>query len=1079
MKKLILLFFGIVFFLIPSLTLADYGDSSSYLGKIYKGDGQTAAKAYLDFAEDVAFRPNGELIIADTYNNVIRKITTSGTMQTVAGTGSYGDKTGDQTAAEFALPQAVATDSNGKIYVADTTNNKIKKISDGKVTTLVGSGLNKPQGLIVYGSTLYISDTNNNKIKKVSVNGGSVSTVASSVSKPLRLIPNNTGSHLYVVESGKYRVVKIKVSDGSKSAIAGSGSAGYKEGTGVNAQFRNIVGITYDPSRNALFVTDGNGYTDYVRKINLSNNTTSLVASDAGMTTINFPKGIDQKGNYLYAANSGIGTIHKFHKDTGSVTHFAGKNRFGHEFGSKSSSLLGRPTDMVMSPDGKYMYVAENNLIRKVRLSDGYTSHLIGNVVDNYREETGSNARFSSISGITINSAGTKLYVTDRWNNRIRGINISQKKSFLVSGGGKINCTGPCNGYKEGTKTTARFDGPTGIAISLDDQFLYVSDTANNRIRKVRISDGKTWLLSGSGSAGFNDGGSSTARYNRPFGLTIDNSGKFLYLADSKNHRIRKINTGDGSVETIAGSGQNGYRDAIGTTAVLSYPEYVKIGADNNLYFSETGSQIIKFEDLNNRSVRTVTGILTRGFKNGSKKVSRFNNPKGLMPDTKNNRLFVADNWNDIIRKIEIPGVPPYYTPAPQPTSVSPRDRFGPGSAGQTLWLDINGKNFQHGAKASFSNFAAIKTFVVSENKLTVEIPYGDMPPAYYDVKVSHSDGQVGICNNCFIILNPDGSLPSDQQAEASKLDFNAYDVNLRGGYHLYSGNVLGSISSPNEIITGTEEGFGPQVSVFDGNGNAQIRFFAYASHLRSGVRVASCDLNQDGVEEIITSPGKGGRPHIRIFDGYGNPVISPGFFALDGQFQGGTNIACGDVNKDGVPEILVAASTGGGPHVTVHTPRGKVLASFMAYGQNFRGGIRIATVDFGSDLQDKIITVPELGSPHVQLFGIKPGLVKRLTPGFFAFHPDFKGGLSVAGGDVDNDGQGDIIVSQRTEGQAWVKIYNAGNQTIKKTFLAYEPSHIGGAVVTAGDVDGDGKDEVMTMPGSLGAPQTRIFDIY
>ena len=1074
-----MLLFLLSLFLIPSLSLAAYGDTSTYLGKIYQGDGNTATNAYLDFAEDVAFRPNGELIIADTYNNVIRKITTSGKMQTVAGTGSYGDKVGDQKSAEFALPQAVATDSSGRIYIADTANNKIKKIADGKVTTLVESGLNKPQGLIVYGSTLYISDTNNNKIKKVSINGSSVSTVASSISKPLKLIPNGSGNYLYAVESGKYRVVKIKTSDGSKTVIAGSGSAGYKEGIGTNAKFRNIVGITYDSSQNALFITDGNGYTDYVRKINLSNNSTSLVSSDSAMATINFPKGIAQKGNYLYVANAGISTVHKFNKDNGSVLHFAGKNRFGHEFGSKSSSLLGRPTDMVMSPDGKYLYIAENNFIRKVRLSDGYTSHLIGNVVDNYREETGSNARFSSIAGITINSAGTRLYVTDRWNNRIRGIDIAKKKSFLVSGGGEINCSGPCNGYQEGIKTSARFDSPTGIAISPDDNYLYVSDTANNRIRKVRISDGKTWLLSGSGTAGFNDGSSFAARYNRPFGLTIDYSGDYLYLADSKNHRIRKINTKDGSVETVAGSGQNGYLDALGTTAVLSYPEYVKIGADSNLYFSETGSQVIKFQDLSSRSVRTVTGILKRGFKNGSKTQSRFNNPKGLLPDTKNNRLFIADNWNDLVRKVEIPGTPPFSTFAPQPTSVSPRDQFGPGSQGQTLWLDINGKNFQHGAQASFGNFAAIKTFVVNDNKLTVEIPYGDMSPAYYDVKVTHSDGQVGICSNCFIILNSDGSLPSDQEAEPSKLDFDAYDVNLRGGYHLYSGNVLGGISSPNEIITGTEEGFGPQVSVFDGNGNTKIRFFAYASHLRSGVRVASCDLDQDGVEEIITSPGKGGRPHIRIFDGYGTPVISPGFFALDGQFQGGTNISCGDVNRDGVPEILVAASAGGGPHVTVHNAQGKVLASFMAYDQNFHGGIRIATVDFGSDLQDEIITVPELGSPHVQLFSIKPGLVKRLTPGFFAFHPDFKGGLSVAGGDVDNDGRGDIILSQRTEGQAWVKVYNAGDQTIKKTFLAYDPFHLGGAVVTAGDVDGDGKDEVMTMPGSLGAPQTRIFDIY
>jgi len=208
------------------------------------------------------------------------------------------------------------------------------------------------------------------------------------------------------------------------------------------------------------------------------------------------------------------------------------------------------------------------------------------------------------------------------------------------------------------------------------------------------------------------------------------------------------------------------------------------------------------------------------------------------------------------------------------------------------------------------------------------------------------------------------------------------------------------------------------------------------------------------------------------------SPTVHPGFFALDGKFQGGANLGCGDVNLDGRAEIIVAASSGGGPHFTVHNYKAELVASHMAYDENFRGGIKLATADFNNDDRYEILTAPEIGAPHVQMFNTLENEVVRLNPGFYAFHPDFRGGLSIAGGDVDGDDEEEIIVSQRTNGQAWVKVYRGQDQSIMKTFLAYPPGFTGGAVVAAGDTDGDGKDEVMTMPGASGSPQVRVFDI-
>lgn len=1073
-----------IFLLLPAVSLAAYGDVSTYISSIYAGDGGSPKNAYLDFQEDLVYDSTGNMYIADTYNNVIRKISASNNkMSTLAGSGSYGDKNGGASGAEFALPKGVAV-SGSTVYVADTYNNKVKKISEGTVSTLVESGLSLPEGLTVRGSTLYISDTGNNAIKRVSTSGGSVSTVTSSVSSPKKLTTNASGNSLYVAAGGSYKVQKVNISSGAVTTIAGSGTAGYNDGTGTSAKFRNVEGVALDSSRNSLYVTDGDGYSDYVREIDLSNNSVTTLATDAAMSSINYPKGIVSRGDYVYVSNSGIGTIQRFHKEEESVTieedRVAGKNRFNYEFGSKSASKIGRPNDMVRSPNGQYIYLAENNFIRRIKVSDGSTSHVIGSVVDAYREGEGSRVRFSNIASLTIDSSGNNLYVADRWNNRIRKINLNTLEASLVSGGGLTDCNKSCNGYVEGSKNAARFNNPAGIAISPNNDYLYVSDTANNRIRKVKISDGQTSLLAGSGNAGFADGKGAIAKFNRPFGIDIDSTGKFLYVADSNGHRIRRIEIATAEVTTVAGNGNNGYRDAIGTTAVLSFPEYVKVGADGNLYFTEVGSQIVKYMDIGTRSVRTIAGTLNRGFKNGTSDVARFNNPKGLLPDTANNKLYVTDNWNDLIRQVSLVGdEPPYADPAPQPTSVLPTNRYKQAtSPNQTLYLNINGSNFSHGATTMFGSVAAVKTLVNASNKLTVEIPFGQMSPAYYDVRVSNVDGQTGICEKCFIVLNPDGSLPPEAQVEESQVDFDAYDSGLRGGYHVYSGNVIGGVLSPDEIVTGTAEGFGPQVTIFDGNGNVISRFFAYAPHLRSGVRVAICDLNKDGIGEIVTAPGKGGRPHIRIFNAQGEPVVHPGFFALDGKFQGGAHIGCGDVNADERAEIIVAAAQGGGPHVTVHNYKGQTIASYMAYAENFRGGIRLATADFNNDNRDEILTAPEVGAPHVQMFNTLENEVIRLNPGFSAFHPDFRGGLSIAGGDVNGDDMEEIIVSQRTNGQAWVKVYEGQNQTIMKTFLAYPPSFQGGAVVAAGDTDGDGKDEVITMPGSLGSPQVRVFDI-
>jgi len=1095
-----------VFALLPLLGQAAYGDASTLAGKIYDGDGEQALDAYFDFPEDITADTSGNFYIADTYNNVVRKIAANGVVTTVAGSGSYGDETGSASQAEFALLRGVAVDGSGKVYVADTANNKIKKISNGSVTTLISTGLSSPEGVAVFGSTLYIADTGNNALKKVSTSGGTVTTVTSGLSNPKKIAVNSTGSTIYVANSGNYKVVKVNSSTGSVSLVAGSGSAGYQEGIGAQAKFENIWGVALADD-DTLFVSDGDGYSDVIREIDLTTNTTSLFASDTNMASINYPSGLVVYGNYIYVSNQGIGTIEKFNNITddpekGASEKFAGAERFGNRNGSASDALFGRPYDLVMTSDRTYIYVADNNKIRRITRATGAVEHVIGHSVDNYREGTDQDpaVRFSTIQGITVNSDGTALYVADRWNNRIRKVDLtaSPVRSSLVSGAGLINTTGSeDNGYQEGIKCTGEFDtgqgscayfnNPAGIAISPDNQYLYVTDTGNNRIRKVKISDGQTTLIAGSGAAGYADGTGSAAKFNKPFGLTIDDVGEYLYVADTNNHRIRRIKISTGAVTTLAGSGNAGYWDAIGTDAVFSYPEYVKWAGDDNLYVTEVGSHRIRLVDTQTAVTKLIAGSGERGFKNGSATQAEFNNLKGLAVDLVEKKLYVADSWNDLIRSVDITGTAPYTDPAPVVTSVYPAVQEIAGNTSDTKMVQINGSNFLHGASVKFGSHSAKAVYVQSDTYLAVELPFGQMAGGYYDVMVTNSDGQSDVLESGFEItvngVTPklehtiDEVIPfTGDRAIVPGGGFFTHDDEFRGGFFATSDDLTGDGKA--EIVVGTDEGFGPQVKVFDSEGNIVSMFFAYATYLRSGVRVAIGDVNGDGIKEIITSPGPGGRPHIRIFNGDGT-LFYPGFFALDGLFQGGAFVTAGDVNADGKDEIIVTAGPGGGAQVTVHNAQGTILANFFAYDQHtFRKGIKAATLDFDNDGRYEIITGPVTGAPHIQMFSIQPNLIKQLNPGFYAFDPGYQGGVSIAGGDVNGDSVDDIIVGVGAAADPIVRIFNKTATQIMHEYLVYDESFKGGVNVSAGDTDADGKAELLVIPRSEGGPNLRIIDV-
>ena len=245
-------------------------------------------------------------------------------------------------------------------------------------------------------------------------------------------------------------------------------------------------------------------------------------------------------------------------------------------------------------------------------------------------------------------------------------------------------------------------------------------------------------------------------------------------------------------------------------------------------------------------------------------------------------------------------------------------------------------------------------------------------------------------------------------------------------------------------------------------------------SNFINSFTVTSAD--PDDLGKIITGAGVGGRSHVRIFTKNGAVMKNTDFFAFSEQYAGGADIAIGDTDGDYQLEIVVGAGPGDKPYVKIFDKNTKeVEHTFLAYGEEFTGGVRVATGDIDGDGQAEIITgAGPGGGAHARVFK-DDGTV--ILSKLFPFGENQTSGVDVAAGDVDGDDLDEIIVSAGPEGKPKVRIYE-GNGRIKNTEIsAYASSFRGGVRVTAGDIDQDGVDEIITGAGPGGGPHVRVFE--
>ena len=636
---------------------------SGYTSTSGSEDGISSIASFY-FPAGVAVDTSGNIFVADTSNHKIRKITPGGVVTTFAGSGTQGATDGAGATARFNSPMGVAADTDGNLYVADTDSNKIRKItSAGVVSTMAGSGsvgnsngnstsasFNSPRGITVDAAgNIFVADTSNHRIRKVT-QAGVVSNFAGSgiqgstdgsgsvanFSSPQSVAVDGSGN-VYVADSYNHKIRKV-TSAGVVSTLAGAATSGSADGIGTSAGFANPTGVTVDPSGN-VFVADH--YNNKIRKITPAGMVITVAGSgnqrgnDGAGAEASFtrPNGlvVDASGNIIVADSTN--RIRKI-SPAAVVSTLAGRSLSKDGIGAEAN--FDSPASVAVDASGN-VFVADstNSIIRKISPL-GAVSTIAGSGNIGTADGIGTAASFDRPNGVAVDGSGN-LYVSDTYNHKIRKITPAGVVTTFA-GSGSL-------GSVDGAGATARFGQPRGLAVDGSGN-IYVSDTYNHMIRKITPA-GVVITLAGSGASGSLDGSGPTARFFNPCGLTVDASGN-VYVADSSNHKIRKI-TPAGVVTTFAGSGNVGSLDGSGPAASFNSPQQLAMDVSGNVFVADTRNRRIrKISPWG--EVTTVAGSSTLGSADGFGTGASFNLPSGMAVDAAGS-LYIADTGNNKIRK--------------------------------------------------------------------------------------------------------------------------------------------------------------------------------------------------------------------------------------------------------------------------------------------------------------------------------------------------------------------------------------------------------------------------------------------
>jgi sugar lactone lactonase YvrE len=527
-------------------------------GSTYFGDGGAATAATLSEPADVAVDAFGNLLIADSYNNRIRKVhSATGIITTLAGTGiegSSGDG-GPSFIAQISHPPALAVDPAGNLVIADSWGRAIRRVdaATGIITTLAQD--QEP------ATDITVDSAGNVLVCQGDINW----------------------------DPSLHRVLKIDPRTGIKTIVAGTGTKGYSGdgGAATQARLSQPAGVVLDP--------DGN----------------------------------------LWIADSGNHVIRRVDAKTGTITTVAGTGIQGSTDGPAASAQFRLPSKMTLDTEGNFL-IAEffNSRIRRFSPSTGIVTTVAGP------------AGLKGPAGVTVDSSGN-LFIVDLVDERIRRVDGRSNTMTTIAG------IGPSAVYGDnGPATAAPLSYPERIAVDRAGNLIF-ADSRNHKVRKVDRATGTITTVAGTGQSGYagNNGPASAALLDLPSGVAIDGEGN-VYITEA--FRVRKITAATGIITTVAGASQgNGGDGGLATLAQLNNPTGIALDADGNLLIADRGNHKVRRIDARTQIITTVAGTGAEGFSgdNGPASACQLSNPNGVAVDASRN-LLIADSDNGRVRKV-------------------------------------------------------------------------------------------------------------------------------------------------------------------------------------------------------------------------------------------------------------------------------------------------------------------------------------------------------------------------------------------------------------------------------------------
>ncbi len=664
------------------------------------GDAKATATG-LWLPEGVAVDREGNTYVIDSGDALVLRIdAATGVVTTVAGSGvdGFAGDGGPAIYAQFAYAAALAVDGLGNIFVADNGNNRIRRIDaiTGIITTVAGdddhafvsgdgvpatsASLWHPFGVAVDGlGDLYIADTQNGRVRRVDVDTGLISTVvgvgngasagdggvatAATVSSPYGVVFDAAGN-MFVSEQYGHRVRRVDAATGIITTYAGIGTAGFSgdNGPATAAQLQNPQGIALDRAGNLYIADYGNSR---IRRVDATTHLISTVAGsnatgfggDGGLATAAaisaFSVAVDSAGN-MFIADGNNQRVREV-SPSGVIATAAGTGSRGYsgDGGAATAAPLSYPTSIAVNAAGD-IAVADsgNSRVRSVDPATGVISTIAGGDLFATLGDGGLAVDANAGEPISVRfDAAGNLYFVDLDNDLVRRVDAVTSIITTVAGNGTTGFSGD-----GGPATSAALDGPVGLAIDGHGN-IFISDSSNQRIRRVDATTGVISTVAGNGTAGYagENVAATSAMLNYPLGIAVDSAGN-LWIADNDNNRVRRV-TAAGLISTVAGLGTQGSMGdgGPGTAAQVDHPSCVAVDAAGNAYICASYSDKIRRLDATTNIITTVVGgggqYSFIGDGGLATSASLFS-PQDVAIDA-TGAIYVADYENQRIRRVD------------------------------------------------------------------------------------------------------------------------------------------------------------------------------------------------------------------------------------------------------------------------------------------------------------------------------------------------------------------------------------------------------------------------------------------